>query len=149
MASAEGAVQQMKYKSTFPLLINLKGNPTYLVSLKDAAGLVKMYGFIDVKDYQKVIVTDSSKGINEAANNYLKNVKLTQNGEDISKEIIIKSIKSSVINGTTYYYIIDSNNQKYKASIELSDNLPFINNGDKLKVSYLQEEDIINIIKID
>ena len=149
MASAEGAVQQMKYKSTFPLLINLKGNPTYLVSLKDAAGLVKMYGFVDVKDYQKVIVTDSSKGINEAANNYLKNVKLTQNGEDISKEIIIKSIKSSVINGTTYYYIIDSNNQKYKASIELSDNLPFINNGDKLKVSYLQEEDIINITKID
>ena len=63
--------------------------------------------------------------------------------------IIIKSIKSSVINGTTYYYIIDSNNQKYKASIELSDNLPFINNGDKLKVSYLQEEDIINITKID
>ena len=80
---------------------------------------------------------------------YLKNDKLTQNGEDISKEIIIKSIKSSVINGTTYYYIIDSNNQKYKASIELSDNLPFINNGDKLKVSYLQEEDIINITKID
>lgn len=149
MASAEGAVQQMKYTSTFPLLINLKGNPTYLVSLKDDAGLVKMYGFIDVKDYQKVIVTDSSKGINEAANNYLKNVKLTQNGEEISKEIIIKSIKSSVINGTTYYYIIDSNNQKYKASIELSDNLPFKNNGDKLKISYLQEEDIINITKID
>lgn len=149
MASAEGAVQQMKYTSTFPLLINLKGNPTYLVSLKDDAGLVKMYGFIDVKDYQKVIVTDSSKGINEAANNYLKNVKLTQNGEEISKEIIIKSIKSSVINGTTYYYIIDSNNQKYKASIELSDNLPFVNVGDKLKVSYLQEEDIINITKID
>ena len=40
MASAEGAVQQMKYTSTFPLLINLKGNPTYLLSLKDDAGLV-------------------------------------------------------------------------------------------------------------
>ena len=34
-------------------------------------------------------------------NGCLKNVKLTKNGEDISKEIIIKSIKSSVINGTT------------------------------------------------
>ena len=50
MASAEGAVQQMKYTSTFPLLINLKGNPTYLLSLKDDAGLVKMYAFIDVND---------------------------------------------------------------------------------------------------
>lgn len=149
MASAEGAVQQMKYTSTFPLLINLKGNPTYLVSLKDDAGLVKMYAFIDVKDYQKVVVTDSSKGIEEAANNYIKNVKLLNNNNEITKEITIKSIKTSVINGTTYYYIIDNNNQKYKASIELSDNLPFINNGDKLKISYYQEEDIINISKIN
>lgn len=149
MASAEGAVQQMKYTSTFPLLINLKGNPTYLVSLKDDAGLVKMYAFIDVKDYQKVVVTDSSKGIEEAANNYIKNVKLLNNNNEITKEITIKSIKTSVINGTTYYYIIDNNNQKYKASIELSDNLPFINNGDKLKISYYQEENIINISKIN
>ena len=42
MSSAEGQVQQMNYKSTFPLLINLAGKPTYLVSLKDQAGLVKM-----------------------------------------------------------------------------------------------------------
>ena len=46
-------LEQMKYKSTFPLLINLNNKPTYLVSLKDDAGLVKMYGFIDVKDYYK------------------------------------------------------------------------------------------------
>ena len=71
MASAEGQVQQMKYTSTFTLLINLNGNPTYLVSLKDAAGLVKMYGFVDVVDYQKVVVSDASKGIEAAALAYL------------------------------------------------------------------------------
>ena len=74
MSSAEGQVQQMKYTSTFPLLINLNNKPTYLVSLKDDAGLVKMYGFIDVKDYQKVVVTDASDGIEKAAENYLKSV---------------------------------------------------------------------------
>jgi hypothetical protein len=42
MASAEGQVQQMKYVSSFPLLINLNNRPTYLLSLKDNAGLVKM-----------------------------------------------------------------------------------------------------------
>ena len=52
----------------------MNNRPTYLVSLKDDAGLVKMYGFIDVTDYQKVVVTDSSKGIEVAANNYLNNV---------------------------------------------------------------------------
>ena len=150
MDSAEGAVQQMKYKSTFPLLINLEGRPTYLVSLKDAAGLVKMYGFIDVEDYQKVVVTDSSKGINEAAKNYLKNNPVTNNaskGEE--KEITIKTISSAVINSTTYYYIIDTEGLKYKASIELSDELPFKKSGDKLKISYQTKEDIININKID
>lgn len=150
MDSAEGAVQQMKYKSTFPLLINLEGRPTYLVSLKDAAGLVKMYGFIDVEDYQKVVVTDSSKGINEAAKNYLKNNPVTNNtskGEE--KEITIKTISSAVINSTTYYYIIDTEGLKYKASIELSDELPFKKSGDKLKITYQTKEDIININKID
>ena len=66
MASAEGQVQQMKYEASFPLLINLNGRPTYLMSLKDAAGLVKMYAFVDVGDYQKVVVSDSSLGIEAA-----------------------------------------------------------------------------------
>ena len=69
MASAEGAVQQMKYKSTFPLLINLNNRPTYLISLKDNAGLVKMYAFIDVQNYQKVVVTESNLGIIKAKPN--------------------------------------------------------------------------------
>ncbi len=74
MASAEGQVQQMKYTSTFPLLINLNNRPTYLVSLKDNAGLVKMYAFIDVEDYQKVAVTDASQGVEKAKENYLNNI---------------------------------------------------------------------------
>lgn len=149
MASAEGAVQQMKYTSTFPLLINLKGNPTYLLSLKDDAGLVKMYAFIDVNDYQKVIVTDASKGIDEAAKNYLKNIKITSNAQNVNKTITIKKIETAVINGMSYYYITDDNNKKYKASIELSDELPFKKSGDKIKITYAQEEDITNINKID
>ena len=66
MASSEGAEQDKKYKATFPLLINLNNKPTYLISLKDNAGLVKMYAFVDVVDYQKVVVTDASKGIKRA-----------------------------------------------------------------------------------
>ena len=149
MASAEGAVQQMKYTSTFPLLINLKGNPTYLLSLKDDAGLVKMYAFIDVNDYQKVIVTDVSKGTNEAAKNYLKNAKITSNSQNKSDTITIKKIETAVINGNTYYFITDENNKKYKASIELSDELPFKKDGDKLNISYASEEDITIINKIN
>lgn len=150
MSSAEGQVQQMKYKSTFPLLINLNNKPTYLVSLKDAAGLVKMYGFVDVTDYQKVVVTDASKGIVNASINYLNNY-ADEVSDDIleKKTITVKSISSAIKSGNSYYYITDTNNKKYIASIELSDNLPFIANGDKLNIGYYEsKKEIISITKL-
>ena len=149
MASAEGAVQQMHYTSTFPLLINLNNKPTYLVSLKDDAGLVKMYAFIDVEDYQKVVVTDSSKGIEVAAKNYLGDAKeVTNEDAIISKNITVKSIKDATISGNTYYYITDENDNKYKVSITVSDDLPFIKVNSNIKIGYLVEDKITNIVKI-
>lgn len=149
MHSAEGQVQDMGYESTFPLLINLNNKPTYLVSLKDSSGLVKMYGFIDVADYQKVVVTDSSKGIKVASENYLNNVKTDVSEDELTiKEIVIKNISVSNIGGYSYYYIVDTNNQRYKISITLSDNLPFVKSGDMLKIAYLKEKNIIDVEKV-
>ncbi len=149
MNSAEGQVQDMGYKSTFPLLINLNKRPTYLVSLKDSNGLVKMYAFIDVKDYQKVSVTDSSKGIIAAKDNYLKAIKKEAKDEElVIEEVKVESIKDATINGYTYYYI-SANNKKFKVSISLSDKLPFIKQGDTIKIGYYDlEKDIIEIEKI-
>lgn len=150
MSSAEGQVQQMKYTSTFPLLINLNNTPTYLVSLKDAAGLVKMYGFVDVADYQKVVVTDASKGIEVAAENYINNINVQIDSETLTqKEITVKEITSVVKSGNTYYYILDENNKKYKVSISISDNLPFINIEDKITIGYYEtKQEIIEIKKL-
>lgn len=149
MKSAEGQVQDLGYTSTFPLLINLNNKPTYLVSLKDSSGLVKMYGFVDVKDYQKVIVTDSSKGIIAAKDNYLNNTKgETHDDELIVEEIYVDSIQTATIEGNTYYYISTKNN-KYKLAISLSDNLPFVKVGEKLKVGYFEtENEIIDVEKM-
>ena len=149
MASAEGQVQQMKYISSFPLLINLNDRPTYLMSLKDNAGLVKMYAFVDVTDYQKVVVTDSTLGIESAANNYLNNANLGNNGKvNNSKEITIKTISSATIDGNTYYYILDTNDMKYRASIKISNKLPFIHTGDMIEISYNREGQITDIVGI-
>ena len=149
MSSAEGQVQDMGYKSTFPLLINLNGKPTYLVSLKDSSGLVKMYGFIDVKDYQKVVVTDSAKGIIVAKDNYLQSIKKEiQDEELIIEDIKIDSIKTAIINGYTNYYIT-SKNKNYKISISLSDKLPLKTLGDTIKIGYYEtEDDIIEVVKV-
>lgn len=141
MESAEGQVQEMKYKSTFPLLISLNGNPTYLVSLKDAAGLVKMYGFVDAVDYQKVVVTDMKQGIEKAALNYLENY-----GEEISESLLVKEtitvkkITSAVIDGNTYYYITSIDDKKFRVALKVSSSLPFISSGDQITIGYQTSE---------
>lgn len=149
MNSAEGQVQDMGYKSTFPLLINLNGKPTYLVSLKDSSGLVKMYGFVDVKDYQKVVVTDAREGILVAKDNYLESTKKEiQDDELVIKDIKIDKINTAIINGYTNYYVT-AENKKYKISISLSDTLPFLSIGDTLKIGYYDtEEKIVEVVKI-
>lgn len=149
MDSAKGQVQQMNYTSTFPLLINLEDRPTYLISLKDNAGLVKMYAFVDVQNYQRVVVTDASKGIDVAAKNYLSSNPITDNSELILKEIIVSSITSSIIDGNTYYYIKDTEGNKYKVSIKIDeDYIPFIVVGNKIKIGYNNQKDVTTIAKI-
>lgn len=135
MSSALGQVQQMDYEASFPLLININNKPTYLISLKDNAGLVKMYALVDVVDYQKVVVTDSSLGIDKAISNYI--------GDDYSSDdlkeatITVIDVKSAIIDGNTYYYLIDTNNNKYKVKISVDSNgLPFVGINSVLSIKY-------------
>ena len=151
MASSEGQVQQMGYVSTFPLLINLNGRPTYLMSLKDNAGLVKMYSFVDVVDYQKVVVTDSSLGIREASRNYL--TKLGLDGVNVDKLIVkkikIKSINSYIIDGNSVFFIVDEEGNKYSVNISVNkDILPFLSVGDTVSVGYPVVDDVIKVMEI-
>ena len=149
MESAKGQVQQMKYEATFPLLINLNGKPTYLMSLKDNAGLVKMYAFVDVVDYQKVVVTDASAGIEVAAKNYLGEANIEVDDSKLeTKEITVKSISTAVIDGYTYYYIKDIEKNKYMASISINkEKLPFIEVGSVITISYQKTDNAVNVIQ--
>lgn len=150
MASAEGQVQQMHYTSTFPLLINLNGKATYLVSLKDNAGLVKMYAFVDVQNYQRVVVTDANDGIIKAKENYLKNSGIKNNSETIKEKIKIKTITSVYIDQNTYYYIESTDNKKYRISIKIDEyKLPFIKPGDELTIYHQNNDDVKEIEKIE
>ena len=150
MKSSEGLVQEKDYEATFPLLINLNNRPTYLMSLKDEAGLVKMYAFVDVEDYQKVVTTEASLGIEEAARRYLNEVSFdNSNANIITKEITINSIISAIIDGNTYYYITDTDNNRYSLSIKVNTSLiPFLSNDDKVEIKYRENNNINEIIDI-
>ena len=150
MASAEGLVQEKSYVASFPLLINLNNKPTYLLSLKDNAGLVKMYAFVDVADYQKVVVNDSSLGIEAAAKKYLGEEAFQYNPDDLENATItVQNIVTAIIDGNTHYYITDENNTLYTVSIKVNrDILPFVKAGNVLNVTY-QKGNVNNITKLD
>lgn len=108
MSSAEGQVQNLGYRATFPLLLNITNEPTYFMALKDGAGLVKKYAMVNVQKYQWVAIGDT---VQECEKAYMK--LLTTNGITKSEnsgiyETIqgkIASIAPVVIDGNTHYYI--------------------------------------------
>ena len=108
-----------------------------------------MYAFVDVRDYQKVVVTDSSKGIEVAAENYLGDEKVINEESLKTNKIVIKDINTAVINGNTYYYILDTDNNKYRVSISVNDIIPFLNEEDKINVTYEDVKEVKEIIKLE
>ncbi len=150
MESSEGLVQDKDYDATFPLLINLNNRPTYLLSLKDNAGLVKMYAFVDVEDYQKAVTAEASMGIEEAAKKYLSEVNFNNNYTNIlEKTITIQKITTAIIDGNTFYYLLDEENNKYSLSIKVNQYLlPYLNVGDKVDIKY-NENEVNQVIAIE
>ena len=142
MESAEGQVQNLAYKATFPVLLNIGGQPTYLVSLKDNAGLVKKFAFVNVEKYQQVAIGDT---LNEAYSVY---VKLLSSGQiidsDALKEITgtISQVDTAVKEGNTYFYIQLSNSNKvFVASIQVNDVLAILKPEDRVTIGYVDAED--------
>jgi hypothetical protein len=141
MSSAEGKVQNLKYTATFPILINAGGQPTYFLSLKDSAGLVKKYAFVSVENYQIVSVGDT---VAEAEKSYYK--LLTENGKvsvDIENKKVtgtITQIKNAVVSGnSTYYFKLKGYEDIFIAPISLNDQLPLASIGDKVTIEYLED----------
>lgn len=141
MSSAEGQVQHLSYVATFPILLNIGNQPTYFISLKDNAGLVKMFAFVNVERYQLVAIGDT---LNEAYSEYLK--ALAQNTEVdasalVNKEGIVSAVSSAVRDGNTFYYIeLEGSDQVFVASIQMSDVLAVLKPGDKVKLGYVESD---------
>lgn len=142
MDSAKGQVQHLNYTATFPILISVDGVPTYFLSLKDNAGLVKMYAFVSVQNIQQVSVTDSSEGVEVAMNNYKglmnSSISTTPDTEETNETATVKvqEIHTAIIDGNTHYYII-ANDSLYVAPISINQYLlPVLKNGDTITITY-------------
>lgn len=107
MSSAEGQVQNLGYRATFPLLLNIADEPTYFMALKDGAGLVKKYAMVNVQKYQWVAIGDTLKECEKNYTELLNTNGIVSSTAEELKSITgkIKSISSIVLEGNTHYYI--------------------------------------------
>lgn len=110
MQSAEGQVQNLRYTSTFPLLINVSNQPTYFMALKDGAGLVKKFAMIDIQRYQNVAVGDTVADTQKAYEALLATNGVVAESGDGATDVVtvkgtIRSMNQAVIEGNTHFYL--------------------------------------------
>ena len=140
MGAAEGEVQEKGYKASFPSLVNISGQPTYIMVLKDAAGLVKLYALVNVENYS-IVATGSTQA--EAMSEYKKLLK--QNNVDIgteenTTEITVENVRLVSMSEQTIVYITATDGNVYKGYLESDESLILIRVGDKLRLSYAPGE---------
>ncbi len=109
MRSAEGQVQDLGYEATFPLLINVNGQPTYFMALKDGSGVAKQFAMIDIQRYQNVA---TGATVAECQKNYeallLTNGVVSNGGVgevSLSADGVIRSMAQAVIDGNSHFYV--------------------------------------------
>lgn len=152
MASAEGQVQNLGYKATFPLLLNIADQPTYFMALKDDAGLVKDYAMVNIEKYQIVAVGST---ILECEQNYIKlmdssGIEEESSAEDLSTEGIIEKISEVIVDGSSHYFLkLQSNDKLF--DIDVINNIGILNYnvGMNIKLSYTEGINYNTVSKID
>ena len=153
MASAEGEVLNYGYTATFPVLVNINDKPVYLLSLKDSAGLIKMYALVDAQDYQQVYTIKADRNAKVAIDSLIAEF---SGGKSVNvdslqtKTITIDQIQTVVIDGNTTIFIKNKNDiYKLVLTEDTSPKAIFLNEKDTITVHYLELEDVYLIQSID
>lgn len=141
--SAEGKVQQYGYFASFPMIINLDGQPTYFMTLKDNAGLIKQYAFVSVANYTSV-------GTGETIDSALRDFRqvrgssggiVTGQTSDETTGEVLRIASESVGDILTYKIILKSQPSRiFTISYELSNELALTQPGDEVSVRFIDSE---------
>ncbi|MDR1409921.1 MAG: CvpA family protein [Oscillospiraceae bacterium] len=164
MASAEGRVSDLRYKATFPLLVNVGGQPTYFMSLKDTQNsnqIVQQYALINVKDYNKIGA--NAKSLDDVLRLYTE--ALTKNGvtpppiitpdnnDNTTVTGTVTDIRTQLLSGESVYYIrLADNTAWYRISASVYEPVVLLSKGAKVtivveKKSEDADKAIVNIVE--
>lgn len=144
MSSAEGQVQNLKYAATFPLLLNISGEPTYFIALKDDAGLVKKYAMVNVQKYQIVAIGDTVSACESAYTDlmYVNGIKAAEDKEEKTVQTLsgkITKIAQGVVDGNSHYYVmLEGSDEIFDVSVVDFIDIIRYSPGDEITIEYKQ-----------
>ncbi len=138
MGAAEGEVQEKGYVAAFPSLINVEGEATYIMVLKDTGGLVKLYALVNVENYGIVATGTTQK---EALTAYRKLLQKDGVGNDSwegaeNKTVTVTDVRMIVVDELPTVYITVEDGSVYKGYLNTDEALVLIREGDTIKVWY-------------
>lgn len=146
MAAAEGEVQEKGYHASFPSLINVDNEPTYVMVLKDANDIVKLYAMVNVESYN--IVTTAAD-LDDCFAKYREKLGLEapeaskeeEKKEKTPVEITISDMRYIDVDGNTWVYLTGADGRIYKQPFAENEKLLLLKAGDVLSGSCVEESE--------
>ena len=145
MGAAQGEVQEKGYVASFPSLINVEGEATYIMVLKDENGLVKLYALVNVENYSIVATGDTQSSAKQA---YLE--ELAKRGviteeelpapETKTADLTVKTVRLATVGGETMVYITAEDGTVYRGALASDESLILVTEGMALTVEYAETE---------
>ena len=148
MGAAQGEVQEKGYVASFPSLINVSGEATYIMVLKDANGLVKMHALVNVENYSIVATGVTQTDAKQAYVQLLKEEGIVT--EEVPPEpvapdpetvsVTVKQVRTVTISGESWLYLTGDDGNLYKKMIREDESLLLITEDQKITVNYYKTE---------
>lgn len=161
MRAAEGEVQEKGYTASFPSLINVSGEATYILVLKDSGGLVKLYALVNVEQYNIVATGNTQAEAMKAYKRLLvengviseEDTELPE-GSETYADVSVSAIRDLTVDGNTVFYITSGDGIYYKGMLKDIEELIFVEVGESYKINYTESEtegirNIVSIKKIE
>jgi hypothetical protein len=150
-SSAQGKVQEKGYQASLPIPYNINNIPTYVMTLKDKGGLVKMFAMVAISDYTIVGVGNTMREALTSFKNVYNMSDNKINPSSVSNKklltTVITRIQNDVKNGNSFYYFkVKDYPNIFVGSSQISSQLPVTIIGDTVKISFdVDLEEVIDV----
>lgn len=149
--SAKGKVQEKGYYTSDPIPYNINNIPTYVMTLKDNGGLVKMFAMVAIEDYTVVGVGNTLRetlmAYKNAFNSTGGKISAKSKSERNVLNAVITRINGDSKNGNTFYYFtLRGNKSIFIGSSQVSNEFPVTAVGDSVTVTFDNDnQDLIDV----